>query len=76
MDPAQDRRPFEKVPSPLEETEDGSMEMREGIQNGTDYWSFVVGVLIFPDITRNEQMEHAARERHHVHIIWGLHTLE
>ena len=65
----------EKVQSPLEETEDGCMEMRDGVQRATDYLNFVVGILIFTDMPRNEQMEHAARERHHVHIVWGLDSL-
>ena len=52
------------------------MEMREGILEATDYTNFVVGILIFTDTPRNGQMEHAAREHHHVHIIWGLDTLE
>ena len=65
----------QKVQSLLEETEDGCMEMRDGVQRATDYLNFVVGILIFTDMPRNEQMEHAARERHHVHIVWGLDTL-
>ena len=72
-------RMFEGAPddvqSPLEETEDGCMEMRNGIHRATGYRTFVVGVLILTDTPRNEQMEHAARERHHVYIVWGLDTL-
>ena len=67
-------RMFEGAPddvqSPLEETEDGCMEMRNGIHRATGYRTFVVGVLILTDTPRNEQMEHAARERHHVYIVW------
>ena len=65
----------EKVQSPLEETEDGCIELRDGIHKATGYRTFVVGVLILTGTPRNEQMEHAARERHHVHIVWGLDTL-
>ncbi len=68
--------PPKELDSPLEETEEGCMEMRNGILKATEYTNFVVGILIFTDTPRNEQMEHAARERHHVHIIWGLGTLE
>ena len=51
------------------------MEMRDGVQRATEYLNFVVGILIFTDMPRNEQMEHAARERHHAHIVWGVDTL-
>ena len=60
---------------PLQETEDGCIEMRNGIKKATDYSNFVVGVLIFTDMPRNERMERAAREHHHVYIIWGLDNL-
>ena len=66
--------PPEKVQSPLEETEDGCIEMQDGIHEATDYWNLVVGLHIFTDMPLNERMEHSARERHHMHTIWGLET--
>ena len=59
-------------PSPLEETEDGCMEMRDGIREATSYTNFVVGVLMFPDMEPDRRMEEAALKRSHVYIIWGL----
>ena len=67
---------LDRVQSPLEETADGCMEMRDGILEVTGYKNFVAGVLIFPDMERNEEMEHMARERYHVYIIWGLGDLK
>ena len=60
------------VPSPLEGTEDGCMEMRDGIREATSYTNFVVGVLMFPDMEPDRRMEEAAGKRIHVYIIWGL----
>ena len=54
---------------------DGRIELREGIRQATDYWNFVAGVLIFPDMQRNEGMERAALNHEMVHIIWGLDAL-
>ena len=48
--------------SPLEETADGCMEMRDGIPEVTGYKNFVAGMLILPDMQRNEELEHMARE--------------
>ena len=64
-----------QVQSPLEETEEGCIEMHNAIEDATGYYGFVVGVLVFPDMERNEQIEWAARNHHHVHIIWGLNNL-
>ena len=33
------------------------------------------GLLLFPDMQRNEAMERMAVERYHVYIIWGLDNL-
>ena len=60
------------VPSPLAETEDGCMEMRDGIRKATSYTNFVVGVLMFPDMEPDRRMGEAAGKRIHVYIIWGL----
>ena len=65
----------EPVQSPLDETADGCMEMRDGIQEAIRFKTFVIGVLILPDMQRDEQMEDVAREHNHVYIIWGLDTL-
>ena len=48
--------------SPLEETADGCMEMRDGILEVTGYKNFVAGMLIFRNMQRNEELEHMARE--------------
>ena len=61
---------------PLEETEDGCMEMKNGIQEATGYTHFVVGVTIFPDMERDARMEVVALRRNHVYIIWGLDHLQ
>ena len=66
---------LERVSSPLEETEDGCIEMRTAIKEAAGYRNFIAGVLIFPDMCRNEEMERAAWEKHHVSIIWGLDNL-
>ena len=65
----------ESVGSPLSATVDGSMELKNAIREATTYSTFVVGVLIFPDMARDEDMERAVRNRKHVHIIWGLDNL-
>ena len=62
----------DSVGSPLSATVDGCMEMRNGIRESTTYSTFVVGVLIFPDMARDADMERAALNHKHVHIIWGL----
>ena len=65
----------ESVASPLLATADASMELRNAIRAATGYKTFVVGVLLFPDMARNEEMERAALNHKHVHIIWGLDNL-
>ena len=67
---------LERVQSPLEETSDGCMEMRDGILEATGFKNYVAGVLMFPDMRCNEEMERMALERYHVHIIWGLENLK
>ena len=62
--------------SPLEETDEGCIEMHNAIEDATGYYGFVVGVLVFPDMERDEQIEWAARNHHHVHIIWGVNHLQ
>ena len=62
--------------SPLEETDEGCIEMHNAIEDATGYYGFVVGVLVFPDMERDEQIEWAARNHHHVHIIWGLNNMQ
>ena len=65
----------ESVASPLSATADASMELRNAIRAATEFKNFVVGVLLFPDMERNEEMERAALNHKHVHIIWGLDNL-
>ena len=52
------------------------MELRDGIRKATNYGNYVVGVVIFTDMDRNEEIEHMARERYHVSTIWGLSSLQ
>ena len=73
------RRPdgnLERVSSPLEEAEDGCIEMRNALLEATGYRNFVAGVVIFPDMRPNDKMERVALEKHHVFIIWGLDNLQ
>ena len=65
----------ESVGSPLSATADACMEMRNAIREATGYRNFVVGVLMFPDMQRNENMERTALNHKHVHIVWGLDNL-
>ena len=65
----------ESMASPLSATADASMELRNAIRAATRYKNFVVGVLLFLDMARNEDMERAALNHKHVHIIWGLDNL-
>ena len=65
----------ESVASPLSATADASMELRNAIRAATGYKNFVVGVLLFPDMARNEEMERAALNHKRVHIVWGLDDL-
>ena len=62
--------------SPLEETADGCMEMRNGIFEATRFKNFVAGLLIFPDMRRKEEMERVALGKHCVFIVWGLDNLQ
>ena len=64
-----------QVASPLEEAADGCMELRDGIRKATTFGNFVAGVVVFTDMERNEEIEHMARERYHVSVIWGLDSL-
>ena len=63
------------VGSPLSATVDACMEMRNAVREATGFQTFVVGVLVFPDMLRNESMERAALNHKHVHIVWGLDDL-
>ena len=65
-----------QVPSPLEETVDGCIEMHDAIEEATGYFGFVGGVLVLPDMQRDERMESAARNHEHVYIVWGLDNLK
>ncbi len=74
------RRPdgnLERAPSsPLEEAEDGCMEMRAALLEATSYRNFVAGVLIFPDMQPDDRIERVALEKHHVFVVWGLDNLQ
>ena len=65
-----------QVASPLEEVADGCMELRDGMRKATSFGNFVAGVVMFTDMERNEEIEHMARERYHVSVIWGLDSLQ
>ena len=67
---------WEPRPSPVQETVDGRLEMHDAIEKATGYYNFIAGVLIFPDMERNRDMERLAWNRDSVSIVWGLDGLE
>ena len=67
-----ERKPVE---SPLQETADASIELRNAIEEAAGYRNYVAGLLFFPDMERDEFMERVARDHDCVRIIWGLDTL-
>ena len=64
------------VSSPLEETEDGCIEMHNAIGQAAHVYGFVAPVLVLPDMEPDEQIECSARNHRHVSIIWGLDNLQ
>ena len=64
-----------KRSSPVDETADGCMEMRAAIHKATGYTHFMPGVLIFPDMRRDEDIERAAQRETHVYTVWGVDRL-
>ena len=67
---------LEPIPSPLKELVDGCIEMRNGIIEATSYKNFIAGLLFLPDMQPDEAIERVAREHEHVHVIFGLGSLE
>ena len=67
---------LERVPSPLEEAVDGAIEMRNAIWEATGVKNFVAGLLIFPDMPRNEHWERVALTHDHVYVICGLENIK
>ena len=67
---------LERVPSPLEEAVDGAIEMRNAIFEATGVKNFVAGLVIFPDMPRNEHWERVALNSQHVYILCGLDNLQ
>lgn len=67
---------LERVPPPLEEAVDGAIEMRNAIFEATGVKNFVAGLVIFPDMPRNEHWERVALNHDHVYILCGLDNLQ
>ena len=67
---------LEPIPSPLKELVDGCIEMRNGIIEATSYKNFIAGLLFLPDMQPDEAIERVAREHEHMHVIFGLGSLE
>ena len=65
-----------QVSSPLEVTVDGCIEMHDAIEEATGFYGFVGGVLVLPDMERDERMENAAKNHEKVYIVWGLDNLQ
>ena len=59
-------------PSPVQETVDGRLEMHDAISRAVSFYGFVGGVLIFPDMERDPDMERLACNQDGVRIVWGL----
>ena len=64
------------IPSPLDQTTRGRIDMHNGLEKATGYYCFVAGVLIFPDMERNEDIEQFALRKDLVHTIWGVDHLQ
>lgn len=67
---------WEPKPSPVLETVDGRLEMHDAIDRAVSFYGFVGGVLIFPDMGRDQDMERLACNTDDVGIVWGLDHLE
>lgn len=67
---------WEPKPSPVLETVDGRLEMHDAISRAVSFYGFVGGVLIFPDMGRDQDMERLACNTDDVGIVWGLDHLE
>ena len=61
--------------SPLQEAAQGAIEMWNAIRTATPYDHFVLRVLIFPDMARDQRMEEVAFNHECVNIIWGVGNL-
>ena len=57
-------------PSPLAETVDGRIEMHDAIQKAANFYNFIGGLLILPDMPRDRELERLALNRDGVHISW------
>ena len=57
-------------PSPLAETIDGRIEMHDAIQKAANFYNFIGGLLILPDMPRDRELERLALNRDGVHISW------
>ena len=67
---------WEPKPSPVLETVDGRLEMHDAISRAVSFYGFVGGVLIFPDMERDQDMERLACNTDDVGVVWGLDHLE
>ncbi len=66
---------LEPIPSPLKELVDGCMEMRNGIREATGFRTFIAGLLFLPDMQPDEVIERVAWNHEHMHVIYGLDSL-
>ena len=67
---------WEPKRSPVQETVDGRLEMHDAISRAVSFYGFVGGVLIFPDMERDPDMERLAGNTDDVGIGWGVDHLE
>ena len=63
------------VPSPIGEASQAAIEMRGAIHKATKFRNFVAGVLLFPDMERDERIEATARRTFSIYTVWGLEKL-
>ena len=63
------------VPSPIGEASQATIEMRGAIHKATKFKNFIAGVLLFPDMDRDERIEATALQTSCVYTVCGLEQL-
>ena len=61
--------------SPLQDTVDASMEMRNVIREATTFRNYVTGILFLPDMEQDPDIERVALDHDDVYVIWGVDNL-
>ena len=61
--------------SPLQETVDASIAMRQVIKDATGYKNYIAGILLFPDMEQDPGIERVAIDHEGVYVIWGVDNL-